>query len=58
MSEYTLYIATALLVTVFVFTSKLVSSPSGTDDIAEHEAVQLSSISLESGDSRITGADK
>lgn len=58
MSEYTLYIATAVLVTVFAFTSNLVSQPSGPDDIAEHEVVQLSSISLESRDSRVTVADQ
>jgi hypothetical protein len=49
MSEYTLYMATALLVTMFVFTSNQVFSPAGADDIADHEPVQLSSIGLDKG---------
>ena len=58
MSEYTLYIATALLVTMFVFTSNQVFSPAGADEIAKHEPVQLSSIGLENGIRRLGPLDK
>jgi hypothetical protein len=58
MSEYTLYMATALLVTVFVFTSNQVFSPAGADEIAEHEPVQLSSIGLEAGNRRLKSLNK
>lgn len=58
MSEYTLYMATILLVMVFAFTSKLVFSLPGSDDVAEYEAAQLSSVNFVSGDSRAVRLDK